>query len=373
MRQFDGLRVALTGVFSKPGWGALSVRKEVELELEAWGAIVQHPLTAETDLLVAGTSPSGATLRRAHAYDIETIDLATLRAELEESITRQTALARLRELAREEPSEQGWSRIAVVVERWPDGDSVDVAIDYAERLLTDWPHELRVDRHGWFNRLVRGNSEPRARLVRHAELSNIEDDKSAVLADDVRLSNLAGLWIHPNRRLGDRGLASLLGSPHLSQLTHLTITHCDVSDEGIDALARAVTLGGLRHLKLSSIMLGPVGAATIANSPQLSELRHLDVSSNIIGDLGVRAVAWSSVMARLETLDVSRNHLTDEAVVAIANSPHMSRLTHLELLGPRGGRNNHISKAGVVAMLQSQTLSQAVIDQQRRAFRDLLD
>lgn len=373
MRQFEGLRVALTGVFSKPGWGALSVRKELELELEAWGAVLEHPLTRQTDLLVLGARPSGPTQRRAHAYGIETITLPALRADLEESTTRHVALARLRALAREEPSEEAWARVAIVVERWPDLDSVDVAVDYVERYLRDWPHELRVDRYGWFTRLLRGQGEPRARLVRHAGFSAFESDGTEDAADNPEIGNLAGIWINASVSLRRRGLGALLASPYLSELTHLSITHCDVGDDGIEALTKAETLPNLRHLTLSSILLGPVGAAILANAPRLDRVTHLDLSSNIIGDLGARALASGRQLGALRWLDVSRNHITDVGASALALSPHLAGLESLEGFTARHDQTNSITRIGARAIVESPHLSQDVREQQRRALAHLLD
>jgi hypothetical protein len=373
VREFEGLRVALTGVFAKPGWGAVSARKDLELELTAWGAVIDHPLTAQTELLVMGASPSGPARRRAHAYAIEMIDLPQLRAELAAGVTRQAALARLRALATEEPSDAAWARLALVVEQWPDSGSVDVAIDYAEQYLGEWPHELRIDRYGWFGRLTRGVPEPRARLVRHAEFSFVESDKGEGLAENPGLGGLAGIWINSSQRFGNRGLGALLASPHLSQLTHLSITHCDIGDDGVEILAKASTLPSLRHLKLSSLMLGPMAAASLSGSSRLRNVTHLDLSSNLIGDLGARALASGTHLCQLRSLDLSRNHITDRGARALAASHSLGRLEHLELLGSSRDENNEISKRGAVALVESPHLSPTVCEHLRVAFARLLD
>ncbi len=373
MRQFEGLRVALTGVFAKPGWGAMSARKELELELEAWGATVEHALTAQTDLLIVGANPSAPVRRRAHAYQIEMVDHADLRDELRAGITRQTALARLRALAMEEPSDTAWARICLVVETWPDLDSVDVAINYVEGYLGDWPHELRIDRHGWFSRLTRGQAEPRTRLVRHAEFSFVETDKSEGLAGNPGLGNLAGIWINSSQRFGNRGLGALLASPHLSQLTHLSITHCDIGDDGIEVLAKASTLPGLRELRLSSLMLGPMSAGSLAASSRLRGVTHLDLSSNLLGDLGARALAAGTQMRSLRVLDLSRNHITDRGAIALAAAPNLGQLERLELVGTSRDENNDITKRGAEALIGSPQMSPAVRAHLRRAFQALLD
>jgi uncharacterized protein (TIGR02996 family) len=161
----------------------------------------------------------------------------------------------------------------------------------------------------------------------------------------------------PANRIGDAGVRSLAGSPHLGRLERLILAGNEITPAGAASLAGSRRLKRLAELDLSYNNLGPEGAATLAGSAVLKRLQVLELQANEIGAPGAAALAESPSSTALRVLDLSGSLyevaplLDDEAAVALASSPHLARLEHLFL------KLNRIGPAGAAALARSPHLA----------------
>jgi uncharacterized protein (TIGR02996 family) len=163
--------------------------------------------------------------------------------------------------------------------------------------------------------------------------------------------------------LGDAGLKELSRSPHLVNISSLTIDKPWATDAGLKHLAGAVSLNALRKLKLEGTLwkgrITAAGIQTILTSERLPRFDSLDLSQNtwglyrfpslaqltgfrrlkrlnlahnyIKGD-GVRDLAANPNLANLVELNLGYNEIDDDGALALADSPHLAGLTKLVLL-----------------------------------------
>jgi uncharacterized protein (TIGR02996 family) len=146
-----------------------------------------------------------------------------------------------------------------------------------------------------------------------------------------------------NANLGDRGrslqnrpgagwLRRLLESPHLGELTFLSLHDSSEPDADLDLIANHPRLGSLTHLHAVNCGLTVEGMRALSVARGLPALRHLKVGWNSFGDEGNAILAGSPLPARLETLDVSTTgKFGPRAAAALAASPHLGRLRRLDL------------------------------------------
>jgi uncharacterized protein (TIGR02996 family) len=161
--------------------------------------------------------------------------------------------------------------------------------------------------------------------------------------------------------LGDTGLATLLGSPHLPQLTDLTVEGQDLTDAAVIALAESPRLARLARLSLRRNSIGADGAAALGASPHLGQLEELDLSNTALGDAGIEALARGTALGRLRWLNVKGvpsiprhdNGIGDRGLVALAVSPILAGVRVLNLAGNAG-----IGPAGIRALAGSPHLAQ---------------
>jgi hypothetical protein len=340
----------------------------------------------------------------------EVLELEQLRAQLppDDVAARSERLARV--LAR--PTDRGWSELVMLLLTW-DEATLPAAIDEAERLLADWPDELRARVDRWvgrpeLQRLVRAQwlvegaewpaiidgvttvktqmlAEVAANQGRFAGITSLEiSGKSGipgVVAGCTGLPTLERLILQqPTYPDGDGvgELARLLRAPHLQRLRGLSLYGYTLTEEDLEALAdcpqplenlriqcahlrpadaRALaTLASRRRLRTLDLKyndLGPEGAGVLfENSDDWQALRVLDFSANEIGDEGAAAIARAAP-AELRWLNLASNdpanQLTAAGARALADAP-LGRLATLNVFG------HPIGAEGLVALLYSRRL-----------------
>jgi uncharacterized protein (TIGR02996 family) len=119
-------------------------------------------------------------------------------------------------------------------------------------------------------------------------------------------------------------------SPHLRNLTYLSLCTRGLSGRGVAGLAR-MGLARLQRLDVHFNAVDAAGAAALA-AADFSELRELDLGSNDIGDAGARALADGRKLSALAVLDLSSARLNDpETMSALIAGPAFPVLTGLSL------------------------------------------
>jgi uncharacterized protein (TIGR02996 family) len=179
----------------------------------------------------------------------------------------------------------------------------------------------------------------RLHLTKPASRSMAKMARSPLLARLRRLKMYVG-------EIGEAGVQTLAGSPHLGNLTSLDLS-CGgppprLGPNCARAVAKSPSLTGLRELVLSAFDLGSAGARALATSPNLAGLTALDLGICGIGVAGARALASSRRLTRLVRLGLDFNPLGCEGVAALAGSPVLAQVEYLGLagtnLGPQGVR-----------------------------------
>jgi uncharacterized protein (TIGR02996 family) len=154
------------------------------------------------------------------------------------------------------------------------------------------------------------------------------------LAGSATLAGLRRLDLDDNPEIGDAGAEALAASPHLGQLTSLSLCRAGLSPWGVKALAGSPHLVSLTTLRVAGNKMGDDCLRALGAFPLLGRLRTLDVSNNPIGDEGVKSLARSRYLAGLRELDLSMTEVTDEGLRALAAAP-LARLVRLTLDGSR--------------------------------------
>ncbi len=132
--------------------------------------------------------------------------------------------------------------------------------------------------------------------------------------------------IYPSKYHRDRPLMALLGSPHLTKLTHLNL-----AGQGIE---------------------GPL-VQTLISTQVLNRLVRLDLhGNNPVGDRGMRTLA-SAGAEHLEELDVRGTNMTAAGLHALLQTPRLPRLrdldfSHIGLLFPHGMTPEMIERESIV-------------------------
>lgn len=200
------------------------------------------------------------------------------------------------------------------------------------------------------------------------------------LADCEALSGLRHLKVESTSRLRSQftadGLAALAASPHLRQLDHLHLEHCQINDEAAAVLFATPNLAGLRRLDLRFNAIGPdgvralrdlpaaglaylcltgnrlgdEGAAHVARASRLTALRELFLPTNMIGQAGAEALAAADHLRGLEWLLLANNAIPDAGAEALAGSPNLGGLRGLDV------SNNLIGDVGLLAFGRSRAL-----------------
>lgn len=306
----------------------------------------------------------------------QVLELEQLRAQLppDDFAGRSERLARV--LAR--PTDRGWSELVMLLLTW-DEATLPAAVAEAERLLADWPDELRVHVDRWagrpeLERLVRarwavegepwspaGASTLRTQLVEElaANQSRLAGIRSleisgkpgipGVVAGCTGLPMLERLILQqPTYSSGDgvSELARLLRAPHLQRLRGLSLYGYTLTDEDLAALADCPQ--PLEHLRIQCAHMRPKDAYALATLAARTRLRTLDLKYNELGPEGAgilfdRSGDWQA----LRVLDFSANEIGDEGAAAIARAaPAELRWLNLASNDPA----NQLTAAGARAL-----------------------
>lgn len=241
--------------------------------------------------------------------------------------------------------------------------------------------------------------------------SVIDEDDEACEAFFARadLANLRHLKVQgvavglSREGLGARGVAGIVASGVLRQLTELTLELLPIEDVAIASILAEIdhdyieklTLSDLvatdltavafvaahafprlRHLDLSGNRLDAKGAQQLATEVQLPALEHLDLSGrgggspycgrpNVqpVGDIGARAWAASHNATKLAYLNMSATGLEGDGLVVLMNSERMHNLTVLDLShNSIGNWPATLSNAPAWFTLQSLTIAECSLD-----------
>jgi uncharacterized protein (TIGR02996 family) len=152
-------------------------------------------------------------------------------------------------------------------------------------------------------------------------------------------------------QIGPAGLEALVRSPHLQALTELALVGNGLTPDGLACLADAACWPGLRSLTLKENQLGDEGAQRLAQAPGWPALEGLDLAQNQVGDGGAAALAGAGWLGRLEALDLTGNAVGNAGAAALARSAVLPALHSLRL-----GRNL-IGEAGALALGRAATLT----------------
>ncbi len=166
--------------------------------------------------------------------------------------------------------------------------------------------------------------------IREAWLVGVTAEKITPLANSPHMENLTSLSLR-GLPLGVAGARALVDSPYLKHLTSLSLYGSMFGDEGVRVLASSSHLENLTNLDLSCNNINEGGARALAESPHLKHLKQLDLSNNEIGNVGVQALAESPHLKNLKRLNLSRNQIDTDGAWALAKSPRLENLTHLDL------------------------------------------
>lgn len=308
-----------------------------------------------------------------------------------------SSFGEIRSLLHQPPSSHSWVSLCEALRAMPADERLDQALSYAESILSRWPDHLRLMPERWMDTIGPVPSleelHPAAPLARALVFDVLDDARiDEILLSELvsplhiisfesssgfgqrararlttlvhspyldalahlslwgrhlRASGIMALadarWLEQLRSLnlganyiGDEGLRELLSwtEGRLSGLETLFLAHSDLSDAGARALAYA-DLDGLRYLELGENFIGAQGALTLVNALNFTSLEALMLPRNAIGDAGAIALSRAHSMRRLKALDLCHNELTDLGIIALAKSPHLGALVHLDLEGSR--------------------------------------
>lgn len=192
--------------------------------------------------------------------------------------------------------------------------------------------------------------------------SRIKLENLKELADDSNLTSARSLELS-HAQVNDKGLGILCASPHLRNLTQLSLRGNQLTDKGLEQLATAqiaslnhldlsgnskITLAGVTALLKSPVTaqltellfeyqhLGPELGETLAKWPRIAKLKVLRLQAVDLGDPGLAALLER--LESVETLGVNYNGLTAKSIEALTGTPSTQHLRKLELSGNRLGR-----------------------------------
>jgi uncharacterized protein (TIGR02996 family) len=164
-----------------------------------------------------------------------------------------------------------------------------------------------------------------------------------VLADSPVLAGLTTLEFtgahgHPGAA---ESLQTLLHSPHLAQLQHLSLAGARLGDRVARLLTHSPLLPQLGSLSVAHNQFSAAGLAELLASPAVAGLEALDVSSNPLGADGMRALREAP--PGLRELNLSRTFQGNpDAIRLLAGNPLLGRLVSLDLsldrIDDSGGR-----------------------------------
>ncbi|MEO1269567.1 MAG: hypothetical protein AAFX99_15890, partial [Myxococcota bacterium] len=197
--------------------------------------------------------------KRKRAMDAETIN---------------ARLEQLRELVYDGPTPHAWTRICEQLHAWPDDPSLDMAIDYADHHMADWPDTLKLGAgtaYSWLLSVLDGRREPRARLIRVARLrpEHATPERMGVLLSKPFTDQLVGLDLNSPRAA--HHVLHHLGQRDNSHLKVLRLGGCHLRQDALELL-RQGNFSRLEVLDLSYNLLNTRACTVLARELHLPRL-----------------------------------------------------------------------------------------------------
>jgi hypothetical protein len=128
-----------------------------------------------------------------------------------------------------------------------------------------------------------------------------------------KLRQLTDLALDDNL-LKDSGARRLASSAWVARLTRLNLAGNGLRVAGVQALAASVHLEGLQSLDLSrNTDFGQEGLEALLASPHLGQLTELSLNGCRVGPEGAALLLASPLVARLTDLNLGRNTIGDKA------------------------------------------------------------
>lgn len=176
-------------------------------------------------------------------------------------------------------------------------------------------------------------ASPRLANLKRLELreNRLGPAGAEALAGSDRLGALQRLGLSDN----DIGAPRLLSLPRAYNLLNVPVLDLATNDLTFTGLQAVLTRPPsappvrLEELHLGSNMLNDAGAAVLAHSPHLANLTALTLPNCNIGDEGLRALAHSPHLNRVRLLDLSNNPISDTGFRALHDSRYWSALSRL--------------------------------------------
>ena len=213
----------------------------------------------------------------------------------------------LRALLYDGASFANWQRLCEWVEKWPDDETLQLGLDYANDHLTRWPDEFKggcgTDIK-WLSRRLDGHKEPRF--------------------DIVRLGTLRGTHITPAR------LKALFRPPIIDQLTGLSLNTSEFNGE-LTLQSERANIAHLRSLDLSGCWMRDEQLLSILQPERLPALQSLILRRNHLSDQGLIALLQSGILTRVTALNLDRANLSIGGLTRLLTHPVYPRLRTLSL------------------------------------------
>lgn len=283
----------------------------------------------------------------------------------------------LRSLLQCAPSREVWARCCAIAEQFESCLFEQEVLPYILGCLRHWPDALRVVPKRWLIGMIEGEPIPWMPCARFLQIEYgmpISDPAFEMLARHEGLSYITMLEVSPNQKVYPSAVRSLLRSPYLNQLRHLSLSKMQLQDKALRHVMTQMACRRLETLDVADNLLSRDTVTYLADYGWSQQLQALNLSSNPIGDMGVRALsrtgrwrylntlelsdirmgsagmmqlATSPVLEHLHTLVLDHNAMYYDGVGALAKSGRLTALKHLSLGGVQPGL------AGVRALCQS--------------------
>lgn len=202
-------------------------------------------------------------------------------------------------------------------------------------------------------------------LLRNSSLANLRylnlafngltDEALTMLLRWKPFSAMSGLVLGLNA-FGE-GLANFLASTSLKSLHLLDLSNCRLTGAHTTALASSPHLQQLTHLSLGcNNHLDDDAFRELFNAPLMTNLRILSLRKTRLGDASLERLAYATQRHRLRSLDLSGTLITRNGLQNLAAAPHL-QLRRLNL-----GRARFANNLGDKELLICEATAQALID-----------
>jgi hypothetical protein len=178
--------------------------------------------------------------------------------------------------------------------------------------------------------------------------SKLDTEGIALLSSAKHLGSIEKLSISCSCE--DKEIETLANSPHLSNITHLTLSHINITDVSVfDGLLRTEKAKKLEHLDFGrAVVKGASTLEIISRATELPNLRHLAIAeyrSQGPRETEIQHLFQSGLLKNLDTL-VLDSPLTNEHADIIAKSADLSELKTLDI----SGYNNFDDQTGATIL-----------------------